>query len=80
MHFARAGLRTMRTIFRLVVPRTMESSTRITRLPSSRCAHRIQLQLHAEIADRLRRFDKRPAHIMIADQRLPVTGCPDSAA
>ena len=30
------ALRIMRTILRLVVPRTMESSTRITRLPSSR--------------------------------------------
>ena len=29
--------RTMRTILRLVVPRTMESSTRITRFPSNKC-------------------------------------------
>src|SRR6266403_495732 len=31
-------------------------------------AHRIELQLHAKIADGLRRLDKRPANIMIADQ------------
>ena len=30
------ALRTMRTILRLVVPRTMESSISTTRLPSSR--------------------------------------------
>ena len=30
------ALRTMRTILRLVVPRTMESSIKMTRLPSSR--------------------------------------------
>ena len=34
-------------------------------------AHRVQLELHAEIADRLRRLDERAAHVVIADQRLP---------
>jgi len=37
VHLARAACRTMRTILRLVVPRTIESSTSTTRLPSIRC-------------------------------------------
>ena len=32
--------------------------------------HRVQLQLHAEIADGLRGLDERAAHVVIADQRL----------
>ena len=34
--------------------------------------HRIQLQLDAEIADRLRRLDEGAADVVIADQRLAV--------
>ena len=33
-------------------------------------AHRIQLQLHAEVANGLRWLDERAAHIVIADQRV----------
>ena len=33
--------------------------------------HRIQFQLHAEIADRLLRLDERSADVMIANQRHP---------
>ena len=40
---------------------------------------RIEFQLHAEIANGLRGLNKRPAHIVIADQRLRY-GMPDSAA
>ena len=32
---------------------------------------RIQLEFHAKIADRLRRLDECPAHIVAADQCLP---------
>ena len=41
-------------------------------LPFEQMAYRIELQLHAKIANRLRRFDKGPPHIMITNQRLPV--------
>ncbi len=34
-------------------------------------AHGIELQLYAEVANGLRRFDKRSPYIMIADKRLP---------
>ena len=70
MHFARARLRTMRTILRLVVPRTMRIVHQHHALAFQQMAHRIQLQLDAEIANRLRRLDERAAHVMIADQRL----------
>ena len=33
-------------------------------------AHRVQLQLDAEVANGLRRLDERAAHVVIADQRL----------
>ena len=56
------------TIFREVVPRTIESSTTTTRLPLSTCAHRRQLQLHAEVADGLLRLDERAAHVVAADE------------
>ena len=45
-------------ILRLVVPRTMESSTTITRLPWSTSVG-VELHLDAEVADRLRRLDER---------------------
>ena len=32
--------------------------------------HRVELELDAEIANGLRRFYERAAHVMIADQRL----------
>ncbi len=62
------ALRIMRTIFRLVVPRTIESSISTTRLPSSRLRTGIQLQLHSEVAHALPRLDERPSHIVITDQ------------
>ena len=65
------AFRTMRTSLRLVVPRTSESSTRITLLPASRCLNRIQLQLDAEVADRLRGLDERAADVVIANQPMP---------
>ena len=58
----------MRTIFRLVVPRTMESSMSTTRWPSSSTAHGIQLQAHAKIANGLLGFDERAPDVMIANQ------------
>ena len=66
------ALRTMRTILRLVVPRTMESSTSTTLLPSSRLRIGIELELHAEVADGLRGLDERAADVVIADQSLAV--------
>ena len=65
---AAPAARTILTILRLVVPRTIESSIRTTRLPSRMLLHRIQLHLHAEMADRLRRLDERAADVVIADQ------------
>ena len=35
-------------------------------------AHRIELELHAEIANGLRRLDERAAHVVIADQSLAI--------
>ncbi len=69
---ARRPARTMRTILRLVVPRTMESSTRITRLPSSRMPNGIQFEFDAEIANGLRRFDKRASHVVVTDESLTI--------
>ena len=59
--------RTMSTILVEVVPRTMESSTRITRLPSSMRAVGVMLELDAEMADMVGRFDEGAADIMVAD-------------
>jgi len=41
-------------------------------LPWQQMLHRVQLQLHAEIANRLRGFDERAPDVMVPDQRLPV--------
>ena len=59
---------TIFTIFRLVVPRTSESSIRTTRLPSRMLRTGIQLHLYAEVADRLLRLDERPADVVVADE------------
>ena len=67
MNFLRARPAHHATILRLVVPRTMESSIKMTRLPST-VAHRVQLEPHAKVAHALFRLDKRPAHIVIANQ------------
>jgi len=48
MDFLAPTSRTMRTILRLVVPRTMESSTRITRLLRASRGW-IELELHAKL-------------------------------
>ena len=59
--------RTISTILRLVVPRTMESSTSTTRLPCERRPVGAVLQLHAEVADLVRRLDEGAADIVVAD-------------
>ena len=60
--------RTRRTIFRLVVPRTMLSSTSTTRLPSRSPAHGIEFQFHAEVADGLHGLNECAADVVVADQ------------
>ena len=65
------ALRTIRTILRLVVPRTIESSTSTTRLPSRMLRTGFSFTLHAEVADRLLRLDERAADVVIADQAHP---------
>ena len=60
--------RMMCTIFLLVVPRTIESSTRTIRLSRRISRTGIQLHLHAKIADRLHRLDEGPPDVVIADQ------------
>ena len=60
--------RTMRTILRLVVPRTMESSISTTRLPCEYVAHGIELELHAEVAHALFGLDEGASDVVIADQ------------
>ena len=60
--------RSMRIILRLVVPRTMESSTTTTRLPFKTSRSGVQLDLDAEVADRLLRLDESAPDVMIADQ------------
>ena len=54
--------------FRLVVPRTMESSISTTRLPSSKLRTGLSFNLHSEIAHRLPRLDERAAHVVVANQ------------
>ena len=56
----------MRTILREVVPRTIESSISTTRWPSMIAAHRVELHLDAEVADRLLGLDERPADVVVA--------------
>ena len=73
------AFRTMRTSFRLVVPRTSESSTRITLFPCNKLSNRIELQLYAEIADCLGRFDEGSPDVVIADQARDEMECPISA-
>ena len=60
--------RTILTIFRLVVPRTIESSTQHDALAFEDAAHRVQLDPDAEVADRLLRLDERAADVVVADQ------------
>ena len=64
---ARRPARTISTIFLLVVPRTIESSTRITRLPFSTGPVGGVLQLHAEMADVVGRLDEGAPDIVVAD-------------
>ncbi len=40
-------------------------------LAGKQMAHRVELQLHAEVADRLRRLNERPPDIVIANQAMP---------
>ncbi len=58
--------RIMRTILREVVPRTIESSISTTRWPAMISAHRVELHLDAEVADRLLGLDERPADVVVA--------------
>ena len=60
--------RTMRTILRLVVPRMMESSTRMMRLPVEQIAHRVELELDAEVAHALFGLDEGAADVVVADE------------
>ena len=60
-------MRTISTIFIEVVPRTIRSSTRITRLPFEIRAIGVVLEAHAEVADLVGRLDEGPADIMVAD-------------
>ena len=60
--------RTMRTILRLVVPRTMESSTRTTRLPSSSARTGLSLSFTPKSRMDCSRLDKRAADVVIANQ------------
>ena len=64
--------RIISTILRDVVPRTIESSTTTTRLPFSTSRTGRQLQLHAEVADLLRRLDEGAPHVVRAHQPLVV--------
>ena len=50
--------RTMRTILREVVPRTIESSMRTTRRPFEDLLDRVELDLHPDRADGLRGWMK----------------------
>ena len=59
--------RTISTIFFEVVPRTMESSTSTTRLPSSMARLALCFRLHAEMADVVGRLDEGAADIVVAD-------------
>ena len=59
--------RTICTIFWLVVPRTMESSTSTTRLPSIMRRLALCLSLHAHVADRVAGLDEGAADIVVAD-------------
>ncbi len=59
--------RTICTIFCEVVPRTMESSTSTTRLPSIMRRLALCLQLDAHVADGVGRLDEGAADIVVAD-------------
>ena len=59
--------RTICTIFGEVVPRTIESSTSTTRLPSSSARLALCFSLHAHVADRVGRLDEGAADIVVAD-------------
>ena len=67
---SRPPARTIATRPRLVVPRTIESSTMTTRLPGHHLAHRVVLDLHLGVAARLRRLDEGPADVVVADQAV----------
>ena len=66
--------RTILTIFRLVVPLTMESSTSTTRFPRISSETGFNLILTPEMANGLLGLDEGPADIVVADQSELETG------
>ena len=53
------------TSLRLVLPRTMESSTTTTLLPSITLGQRVELEPDAELAHPVRRLDESPADVAV---------------
>ena len=60
--------RTMRTIFRLVVPRMIESSMRMTRLPASKLCTGLSLRRTPKSRTRCSGFNEGSADIMVANE------------
>ena len=75
VHLAARRVAHICTILRSVVPRTIESSTSTTRLPSKKPFTALCFTFTPKSADRLRGLDEGALDVVVADQRLSRTEC-----
>ena len=68
----------MRTIFRLVVAAHDRVVDEHDALAFENAAHRVQLDAHAEVADRLLRLDEGAADVVVADEPIRI-GMPEAS-
>ena len=59
-----------RTIWRVVLPRTIESSTTTSRLPLHDLGQRVELHAQAVVAQLLSGLDERARHVAVLDQAV----------